>query len=286
VSASGRTAVFRGRTRGVAPHTAPLSVHTTLRGREVYLTRLGRHRVAPGRLLILNAGQSVRTWVPTGVTDSVSVLFSPALAADVTRCLALTEERLLESPEADTPSEPAPFVEQVYPIDPRTSVLLETLARAPGPVAGAREEALHVLLERMLVLHRGLRPQIARVPALRASTRLEIYRRLSRARDLLDASPDRSVPLHEVARVACIAPHRLIRLFRDTFGETPHRYSVRVRVAHAARLLGARDRPVAEVARAVGFESVGSFSTLFRRLRGMSPGAARRSPQKGNFREA
>jgi AraC family transcriptional regulator len=286
VSGPGRTAVRRGRTRGVAPHTAPLSVHTALRGREVYLTRLGRHEVAPGRLLILNAGQSVRTWVPTGVTDSVSVLFAPALAAGVTRCLASTEERLLDSPEADAHSAPTTFVEQVYPLDPRTSALLQALAHHPGPVAGAREESLHVLLERLLVLHRGLRPQIARVPALRASTRVEIYRRLSRARDLLDASLDRSVPVDEVARVACVAPHRLIRLFRDTFGETPQRYAVRVRVAYAARLLGSTDLPVAEVARAVGFESVGSFSTLFRRLRGISPGAARRSRQKGNFREA
>lgn len=264
---------------------APLSVHTTLRGREIYLTGTGRgrHRVEPGRLLILNAGQSVRTWVPPGfAASSVSVLFSPTLAADVARCLTLSDERLLEWPEAGGDSSPVGFVEQVYPLDAATQHLLETLARDPGPAMGVREEDLHALLERMLVLHRGLRPQIARVPARRASTRLELYRRLSRARDFLDATLDRSVAISEVARVACIAPHRLIRLFRDTFGETPHRYAVRVRVDQAVRLLQTTDLPVAEVAQAVGFESVGSFGTLFHRLRGASPGALR----KGNFREA
>jgi AraC-like DNA-binding protein len=261
---------------------APLSVHTALRGREVYLTTQGRHGVAPGRLLILNAGQSVRTWVPGGVTtDSLSVLFSPTLTADVTRCLDLPDEQLLEDPAGDAEASGATFVEQVYPVDAVTSTLLRTLAHDPRC-----EEALHALLERMLILHRGLQPQVARVPARRASTRLEIYRRLSRARDFLDASCERPVSLDELARVACIAPHRLIRLFRDTFGETPHRYGVRSRIEHAAHLLAAGDRPVADVARAVGFESVGSFSTLFRRLRGVSPGALRRSHRKGKIREA
>ena len=273
--------VSRGRTHGVAPHLAPLSVHTTLRGHEIYVTSQGRHAVEPGRLLILNAGQSARTVVPTGqATDSLSVLFSRALAKDVLRGATSTEEQLLDTPE-DASATPPLFVERTYAIDATTALLLDGLVhRREG---SSPDEALHALLLRLLVLHRGLRPEIARVPALRARTRIELFRRLSRARDFLDASLDAPVSTDSLARVACIAPHRLIRVFRETYGETPHRYAVRRRIERAARLLVTTDLPVAAVARAVGFESVGSFGMLFRRMRGVSPGRVRR---KGNFRDA
>jgi len=273
--------VSHGRVHGVAPHLAPLSVHTTLRGREIYLTGQGRHAVEPGRLLILNAGQSARTLVPAGqAADSLSVLFSRGLAQDVLRSSTLTDEQLLDAPEDASATTPR-FVERTYGLDPITADLLDRLSR--GRETLARDEALHALLLRLLVLHRGLRPEIARMPARRARTRLELFRRLSRARDFLDASLDAPVSTDTLARVACIAPHRLIRVFRETYGETPHRYAVRRRIERAAHLLATTDLPLAEVAAAVGFQSVGSFGTLFRRLRGVSPGRTRR---KGNFRDA
>jgi AraC family transcriptional regulator len=280
--------LHRGRTRGAAPHVAPLSIHTTLRGREVYLTAQGRHAVEPGRLLILNEGQTARTMTSDDqAVDSLSVLFDRSLATNVLRSLTQSPERLLDDPLGDGfTGEPIEFVERAYPVEPRTARLLGALAREGGAAREGREEIVHALLERLLVLHRGLRAEVALVPALRAATRLEVFRRLCRARDFLDASLDRPVSLVALSRVACIAPHRLLRLYSATFGETPHRYAVRRRMERAAQLLAGSDLRVDEVARAVGFESAGSFSTRFRRLRGASPGAFRRRGEKGKIEES
>jgi len=61
------------------------------------------------------------------------------------------------------------------------------------------------------------------------------------------------------------------------FGETPHAYRTRRRLERASRLLKETDFPVTDVCLETGFESVGSFSTLFRRRYGVSPKEFRRN---------
>jgi AraC-like DNA-binding protein len=74
-----------------------------------------------------------------------------------------------------------------------------------------------------------------------------------------------------------------IRSFRDTFGETPHRYLQRRRLERAMALLRETDSSVTEICFDVGFASLGSFSRTFREVVGDSPSEyrerARRSPR-------
>src|SRR5260370_616039 len=100
--------------------------------------------------------------------------------------------------------------------------------------------------------------------------------RLCRARDLLPdchAEPVRSLDCPDEAG---LPPWHLLRTFRDTFGETPHEYLTRVRVEKARQLLAVTGRSVTDVCFDVGFTSLGSFSTLFKRHGGESPAAFRR----------
>jgi AraC-like DNA-binding protein len=104
----------------------------------------------------------------------------------------------------------------------------------------------------------------------------ELLRRLCLARDWLreDAEPRPSVT--QVARRAGIAPHHFIRLFRAVFGETPHQYRSLAQIERAKHLLILTDQTVTEVCMAVGFSSLGSFSTLFARRVGVSPSVFQR----------
>ena len=77
--------------------------------------------------------------------------------------------------------------------------------------------------------------------------------------------------VNQIARRAGIAPHHFIRLFRAVFGETPHQYRSLTQIERAKHLLILTDQTVTEVCMAVGFSSLGSFSTLFTRRVGMSP---------------
>ncbi len=96
-------------------------------------------------------------------------------------------------------------------------------------------------------------------------------RRLLRARDAMDRDYAKPLDIPALARIAIVSEAHVIREFRATFGETPHRYLQRRRVERAMFLLRATDRPVTEICLDVGFTSLGTFSRTFRDIVGESP---------------
>ena len=106
-------------------------------------------------------------------------------------------------------------------------------------------------------------------------------RRLLRARDAMDRSFAQPLDVPALARIALTSEAHFIRTFKQTFGETPHRYLQRRRLERAMALLRETDRPVTEVCLEVGFVSLGSFSRTFRRVVGMPPSSYRAAWRAG-----
>jgi AraC-like DNA-binding protein len=103
-----------------------------------------------------------------------------------------------------------------------------------------------------------------------------VLRQLCRARDVLADVRSSDVSVRDAAVEAGMSSFHFIRTFATMFGETPHQFRTRERLNAAQRLL-ARGQSVTDVCLDVGFSSIGSFSTLFRREIGMSPAAYQRS---------
>jgi AraC-like DNA-binding protein len=97
------------------------------------------------------------------------------------------------------------------------------------------------------------------------------YVHLRRAKDLMDREYSRELDVPALAREAHASRAHFVRSFRHAFGETPHEYLRRRRVERAKDLLRSTDLTVTEVSLAVGFRSLGSFSTAFRKLVGETP---------------
>jgi AraC-like DNA-binding protein len=100
-------------------------------------------------------------------------------------------------------------------------------------------------------------------------------RHLLRARDLADRRYAEPLDVPELARAARLSPAHFSREFARAFGETPHRYLLTRRLERAAALLRTTDRSVADICMTVGLRSVGSFTTSFGRVYGLSPTAYR-----------
>jgi AraC-like DNA-binding protein len=100
-------------------------------------------------------------------------------------------------------------------------------------------------------------------------------RHLVRARDLADRRYAEPLDVPELARAARLSPAHFSREFARAFGETPHRYLLTRRLERAAALLRTTDRSVADICMTVGLRSVGSFTTSFGRVYGLSPTAYR-----------
>jgi AraC-like DNA-binding protein len=85
------------------------------------------------------------------------------------------------------------------------------------------------------------------------------------------------VGLEGAAAEAGLSPYYFHRMFVRAFRETPHEFVTRRRLEEARRLLARTETPVTEVCFAVGYESLGSFSTRFRLATGVAPSEFRRA---------
>jgi AraC-like DNA-binding protein len=112
--------------------------------------------------------------------------------------------------------------------------------------------------------------------ALADTHRLEDLARLRRVRDRIDREYAQPLNVEALARGANMSAGHLSRQFRQAYGESPYAYLMTRRIERATALLRRGDLSVTEVCFAVGCSSLGTFSTRFTELVGMSPSAYRR----------
>jgi AraC-like DNA-binding protein len=98
----------------------------------------------------------------------------------------------------------------------------------------------------------------------------EIYDRIVNAKMYIDANYQEPLRLEEISKQAFLSRFHFHRLFTRIYRSTPHRYITRKRLDKARDML-ANNKPVTEVCNEVGFESVGSFSVLFKKEIGFAP---------------
>lgn len=108
-------------------------------------------------------------------------------------------------------------------------------------------------------------------PRLLMPPRAEWYASVRQARTFMDERFAEPLDLDSICREAHFSRYHFIRLFRSAFGVTPHQYLTQKRIEKAKELLAANELSVIEVCLALGFQSLGSFSTLFQRNVGRSP---------------
>jgi AraC-like DNA-binding protein len=96
-------------------------------------------------------------------------------------------------------------------------------------------------------------------------------RHLLRAKDLADARYAEPLEVDDLTRAAGLSKAHFSREFRRTFGESPYVYLMTRRLERAAALLRNTDYSVAEICLEVGLQGIGSFTTSFKRMYGMTP---------------
>ncbi len=100
---------------------------------------------------------------------------------------------------------------------------------------------------------------------------IDLIPHLRRVRDHIDRHFAEPIELDQLAELAGISRHHLVRSFGSVYGEPPMRYATRRRIERAQDLLRSANLTVTEVCMMVGYSSLGSFSSRFRDLTGESP---------------
>jgi AraC-like DNA-binding protein len=278
---------FRHHARADSP---ALSIKCMFNGLARYRIDNGLFAVDESGYLILNERQPYEIHIdsPTRVQSFV-IFFPREWAADVLRNLSNSTDQLLDTPVGEAVETPR-FFERFTAHDSLVSPVVSALRRAH--LAGALpevwvEQQLHRLLARMLRAQQESFRGMERLPAQRPGTRQEIWRRVNRARDFIQASSDAPLTLGSMAAAASLSSFHFLRSFKAAFQVTPHEYLSACRAGRARFLLERTGLPVTEICHRVGFESPGSFSSWFRKLNGVSPRRWRdeRARQKSNSQE-
>lgn len=231
----------------VTDYRTTLSIKSVRRGSAWYETPDGRYLITPGVFLVLNEGQQYSMQIEGGSeTETFCPFFQPGFV------------RTGEIPE------------RLYPMRGRIAAALRSFGDVP------LEDSFYDLADGLVELRGDARKESASFPGLRATTREEMYRRLYRARDFLYSCFADPVSVADAAAVAAMSPFHFQRMFKSAFGISPMQFVQRRRLERARYLLTKTEEPVTSICLAVGFESLGSFSALFKRTFGVSPREIRR----------
>lgn len=120
-------------------------------------------------------------------------------------------------------------------------------------------------------LNAGLHKHVT-IEAYQASVERAIRHMQEHVSELLD--------LEHLAQIAAVSRFHFVRVFKEVTGTTPHHFLACLRVQRAKELLLSSTAPITEVCMEVGYSSLGTFSTLFNRLVGVSPQEFRASSKR------
>ena len=219
-------------------------------GREV------RADVAEGAYSVTPAGSAFH-WRTEGPIDFAHVYLPPAALHQVVAAEFDRDPRVVAMNDA------------LGARDPLLEAMLRILAEAPcGSERPGRlywDGFLHTLLCRLLHLHSTV--TATGRPALHGLAPYKVRRVL----DFMEANLDRDIGLSDLAAAAGVSPFHFTRGFHRATGQAPYAFLVHRRLERAKTLLTSTDAPLAEVARACGFNSHDHFSSMFKRSAGLSP---------------
>lgn len=249
----------------------PLSVKCLLNSQETYELPGRAVTVDQDSYLIINEGTEYASHIEsTGDVETASVFIAPETIAEVLQSMRSSNDKLID---IEMSTRPVNFIERLYPRDDKLVSILTAIHRAANsPTDDIKiQQQVYGLTEHLLLLHEKVNREIEALHFSKASTREEIYRRLHICRDYMLSNLSRSQTLEEIAAIAGFAPHHFLRTFKEVFATTPHQYLVKLRLERAQAMVRNGDLSVSDICADVGFESISSFSTLYKKTFNLSP---------------
>lgn len=233
----------------------------------------------PETFIFLNPGNPyIRTVDANAPADSLSILIDPGFYRDFEYTVKAKESDLLDCPEGITETAMI-FSDGIYPMQ---GDLRYTLAHLKKHIAAGNHDPLllgeylnHCLQNCYSMYDVEIRDRADALSFLAGSTRREILRRLSIAKDYIISNYNKDICLEDIAHTACLSVNHFMRTFKQAYRQSPHQFLTAVRLKQAKFLLRNTDYPVNEIVDIVGFECSSSFIRLFRNSFKVTPGQYR-----------
>lgn len=246
-------------------HNSPLGIITHTGGPGNYSVNNRHFSLTDNYFFILNRDSRIAIDITAKKgTGIVYLFFDPATCKAVLTVTGSSLNKLMEEPFTERNSFQS-FTERLY--HEQEVGLNALLHKVKMPAEeGVAEETIFSIFEKLITLNKRNKQELDNINAVKASTREEIYFRLYKAKFFIEENYSSAIALKDIAQHAMFNTYHLLRLFKQAFALTPHEYLTEVRLKNAAHLLSNSSLPVTDICPAVGFESLSSFSHLFKKF--------------------
>ena len=259
-------------------YPAGIGLLVTLAGSCDYYVNGSKQAVEGTATFFINRGSKLAIKTPVKGSTPALLFFRTALPDLVQHSLNYGGEVLLDEPFDNLPYDFS-YLERMH-LDPRLRSAISALTELGSSCSAfallRADLLIRDLFEELLKANRDAYKSSQNIQAAKASTRLEIFRRVSHARDWMDAHFNTTITLEDIAIQAAMNSQHFLRMFKQVYLITPHQYLIERKLGRARQLLESTGMTINEICGDIGFESVFSFSILFKNRFGMAPSHFRR----------
>jgi AraC family transcriptional regulator len=253
-----------------------LSVKLSISGMEKYRIGDRTHAITPGRFLVVNHHQRFQCRVQSVDTvEGMCFYMDPVAAGEIYHAQTSGHRRLLDHAGQSTPQE-VPFLEKVFGLSESP---LGNYLQAMLPILRDRQRRQRIdfdaffmtMTERLVESQYQTNLLIDSLSNEKATTREELYRRISLARNYIDENFLQELSLDQLAVVAMTSKYHFLRCFKEIYRCSPYQYVLQKRLQHGAEMLVRRQNSLTEVALETGFTDRRAFNKAFRKAFGVLP---------------
>lgn len=256
-----------------------LSLRAVFNGSEIYKLGTRTVTVFPGNFLILNEGTSYdRAIYSDSIANTFAIFFSKKFLHDFQYSFSSSDLDLLDEPMDSGVMQRTTFLETIYPCK---GDIKYNLSHLIDHFNGNSDDLLlddyiyHALLLFYQLYHKEVLNKSNRLDALNASTRTELFKRVSLAKDFILSNYSQNINLEDVSRHSCLSQTHLFRTFKQIYNYSPHQYLIQTRLDNAKHMLKSTDYTLNEIVNLVGFTCPSTFIKLFKNKFHFTPGTYR-----------
>ncbi|HEV9035480.1 MAG TPA: AraC family transcriptional regulator, partial [Puia sp.] len=249
-----------------AEYPAGIGLLAAMEGRCDYFVNGAKQPIDGTRSFFINRGSRLAVKVAAKDSAPALLFFRTALPDLVQHSLNYGNEVLLDEPFDNLPYDFS-YLERTH-LGPRLHETVASLIELGSSCSAfsslSADLLIRHLFEDLLRANRDGYKLSQNIQAAKVSTRLEIFRRVSHARDWMEENYGINISLEDIAAEAAMNSQHFLRMFKQVYLITPHQYLIERKLKKARQLLESTEMTINEICQAIGFESVFSFSILFK----------------------
>jgi AraC family transcriptional regulator len=262
--------------------TGPISLFVNLKGSSDCIIDGRRMQVTEDTYCISNRLQDYTLEINSNEpVETFNIHIGEHFSENFLHGLTHTSEELLNN-VTEASAQPLNFYNKLYRRDAEFNRHVSALMQLQQPGVFNKmlfEEKLAGLMLHLLQQHTQVLAGIAKMPAVKAAVKQELYKRISMAADYIHATYTQNIQLEDMAAAACLSKFHFLRLFKQVYKVSPYQYIQQLRLEKAHQLLTTSQDGVNDIAATLGYENSNSFSRIFYQRTGLYPSQYR---QKAN----